>query len=223
VQEGFAHGIWLNINMAEERTWWAGFHEPSMQQSLCAHLKPQMVTYDVGAHIGFYTLPIARMGCQTIAFEADPENVVRLRSHILRNRLVDKIRVVQTAVWSASTPTIDFQRGTPRSQGGVSWEGQRPPLATGPTLRVHATSLEDFVAASNPAPGIIKIDVEGAEAQVLLGAQKIMDDVRPIILVEVHGASEFEAVKQILDHHGYNADWIIPEERYPRHCFAFPS
>jgi FkbM family methyltransferase len=223
VQEGFARGIWLNINLAEERTWWAGTHEPFVQQALCAHLKPNMVAYDVGAHIGFYALPMARVACETIAFEADPENAMRLRSHILRNRLGDKIRVVQSAVWSASAPAIDFQTGTPRSQGGVRWNGQRPPLATGPTRSVIATSLDDFVAAGDPAPNVIKIDVEGAEAQVLLGAESILNNVRPIVLVEVHGASELAAVTQVFEHRCYSVDWVIPKEGYPRHCFAFPS
>ena len=223
VQEGFARGIWLNINLAEERTWWAGTHEPFVQQALCAHLKPNMVAYDVGAHIGFYALPMARVACETIAFEADPENAVRLRSHILRNRLGDKIRVVQSAVWSASTPAIDFQTGAPRSQGGVRWNGQRPPLATGPTRSVIATSLDDFVADGNPAPNLIKIDVEGAEVQVLLGAKSILNNARPIVLVEVHGASEFAAVNQVFERCCYSANWFIPEEGYPRHCFALPS
>jgi FkbM family methyltransferase len=223
VQEGFARRIWLNINLVEERTWWAGTHEPLVQQALCAHLKSNMVAYDVGAHIGFYTLPMARVACETIAFEADPENAVRLRSHILRNRMGDKIRIVQAAVWFASAPTVDFQTGIPRSQGGVNWNGQRPPLATGPTRGVIAISLDDFVAAGNPAPNIIKIDVEGAEAQVLLGAESILDNVRPIVLVEVHGASEFAAVKQVFEHQGYSVDWAIPKEGYPRHCFAFPT
>lgn len=223
VQEGFARGIWLNINLAEERTWWAGTHEPFVQQALCAHLKSNMVAYDVGAYVGFYALPMARVACETIAFEADPENATRLRSHILWNRLGHKIRVVQSGVWSASAPAIDFQTGTPRSQGGVSWDGQRPPLATGPTQNVIATSLDDFVAAGNPAPNIIKIDVEGAEARVLWGAETILSNFRPIVLVEVHGAGEFAAVKRVFEYRCYSLDWIIPKEGYPRHCFAFPS
>ena len=223
VQEGFARGIWLDINLAEERTWWAGTHEPYVQRALSAHLKSNMVAYDVGAHMGFFALPMARVACETIAFEADPENAARLRSHIVRNRLGNKIRVVQSAVWSASTPAIDFQTGTPRSQGGVRSNGLRPPLATGPTQSVIATSLDDFVAAGNPAPNLIKIDVEGAEAQVLFGAKSILNTLRPIIFVEVHGATEFAAVKRVFEHRRYFLDWIIPEEGYPRHCFAFPT
>jgi FkbM family methyltransferase len=223
VQEGFARGIWLNINLAEERTWWAGTHESFVQQILCGHLKSNMVAYDVGAHIGFYALPLARVACHTVAFEPDPTNAERLRSHILRNRLTDRVWVVEAAVWSASTPAIDFQSGTPRSQGGVRANGQRPPLATGPTRAVPAISLDDFVADGNPAPDIIKIDVEGAESQVLLGAETIMNDVRPIVVAEVHSASEFEAVKKLFEHHGYLVDWVVPKEGYPRHCLAVPG
>jgi FkbM family methyltransferase len=131
--------------------------------------------------------------------------------------------VVDAAVWSVSTPAIDFQRGTPRSQGGVSWKGQKPPLATGPIQSVAAISLDDFVAAGNPAPNIIKIDVEGAEAEVLLGAKTIMNSIRPVVLVEVHGANEFSAVKQAFESYSYYADWILPKEGYPRHGLAFPS
>lgn len=222
VQEGFAGGIWLHINLAAERTWWAGSHEPSVQKALLSHLKTHMVAYDVGAYIGFYALPIARITSKAIAFEADAENVARLRCHILRNRLTGKIRVVNAAVWSTSTSAIGFQKGSPRSQGGINWNNQKPPLATGPIQKVPAISLDDFVAAGNPAPNIMKIDVEGAEAQVLLGADTILTNIRPIVLVEVHGVSEFAAVTQVLERHCYSADWAIPKEGYPRHCLALP-
>jgi hypothetical protein len=67
--------------------------------------------------------------------------------------VADKILFAQTSVWTAST--IDFQTGTPRTQGGASWKGQWPPLANGPTQPVTATPLEDFVATGNPAPDVI--------------------------------------------------------------------
>src|SRR5215469_5968283 len=156
VQQGFAKGIWIRIDLSRERSWWAGTHEPAAQDLLRQIIAEDTVFYDVGAHIGFFSLPAARMAARVIAFEPDPENAERLRAHVVRNHLDHRIEVVEAALWSDTTPSITFRTGIPRSQGGVAAENHQPVLAKGSLIQVRATKLDDFVSGGLPAPQIIK-------------------------------------------------------------------
>ncbi len=223
VQDGLANGLWIHIDLANERTWWFGTHEPATQEAFRRVLGPDKVMYDVGAHIGFYTLPAARLGADAIAFEPDPESAARVRTHVDRNGLRDRVRVVEAAVWSSSFPSITFRRGLPRSQGGVSWQDHQPVLAMGEVIEVATVCLDDFVASGGPAPHIIKVDVEGSESEVLKGAINILCNHHPVLIVEVHTVEEHVTVSQILENVGYTARWGMPPEGFPRQCFAMPS
>lgn len=223
VQGGLAGGLWVYINLADERTWWLGTHEPATQAALRQVLCPDSVLYDVGAHIGFYALPAARLGAEVIAFEPDPESAARLRAHVDRNHLRDKVRTVEAAAWSSSCSSITFRRGWPRSQGGVSWRNRQPVLASGEIIEVATVCLDDFVANGGPVPDVIKVDVEGSESEVLKGAANTLRNHHPVLVVEVHTAAECAAVTQILESAAYAARWETPPEGFPRQCFALPS
>jgi FkbM family methyltransferase len=222
VQGGLAGGLWIHIDLANERTWWLGTHEPATQEALRKLLGPDKVMYDVGAHIGFYSLPAARLGTEVIAFEPDPENVARLRAHVDRNGLGKKVLAVEAAAWSSSCPSITFRRGSPRSQGGISWRHHQPVLANGGIIEVASISLDDFVARGGPIPHVIKVDAEGSESEVLKGAANILRNHQPILIAEVHTADEYAAVTQVLQNAAYTALWDIPPEGFPRQCFALP-
>jgi FkbM family methyltransferase len=220
VQQGYARGLWIRIDLASERSWWAGTHEWVVQGVLEQIVTEDTVFYDIGAHIGFFSLPAARKGAEVIAFEADPENATRLRAHADRNQLNDRLDIVEAAVWSDSVLSITFRKGVPCSQGGVAYGKHEPMLATGQTIRVRATTLDEFVSCGGPKPQIIKVDVEGSASEVLKGAVETIGTSRPILIIEVHDYSEYEAVLQFLESLCYDTLWDVPLERFPRHCFA---
>jgi FkbM family methyltransferase len=215
--------LWIYVDLVEEKNWWFGTHEPLTQAALRGVLCSGKVLYDVGAHIGIYALPAARLGAKVIAFEPDPDTAARLRAHVDRNHLGDKVRTVEAAVWSSSRPSITFRRGLPRSQGGIAWRDRQPVLATGGIIEVQAVCLDDFVAGGGPVPHVIKVDVEGSESEVLKGAAETLRDHHPVLIVEVHTASEYAAVTQFLERASYVARWETPPEGFPRQCFAVSS
>src|SRR6516165_6958694 len=221
VQQGFAKGLWIRIDLAWERSWWAGTHEPAAQDILRQIIAADTIFYDVGAHIGFFSLPAARIAARVIAFEPDPENAARLRAHVVRNRLGHKIEVVETALWSDTTPSITFRTGIPRSQGGVAAENRQPVLAKGSLIQVRAKRLDDFASCGVPAPQIIKVDVEGAAVEVLMGALETVRTSRPTLIIEVHTSFEYDGVLHFLEPLSYDVAWSIPPEGFPRQCFAF--
>ena len=223
VQRGFAEDLWIQIDLASERTWWAGSHEPTLQRILQRLIAPGVVFFDVGAHIGFFSLPAARAGARVVALEPDPENAARLRAHVDRNHLEGRIQVVEAALWSRSASTVSFRRGVTRSQGGVAESEYRPVIATGPTIQVASVTLDDLVGGGAPDPAIVKIDVEGTAGQLLAGAIVTVRRCSPLLIVEVHTRQENEALTAFLQPLSYDTLWDIPPQQFPRQCYAFPS
>src|SRR5271170_3898838 len=81
VRKGTGAGLRLSLDPRYEAQYAAGFHETVLLACLAAHLKPGDVLYDVGAHIGYISLVAARLvgpSGKVFAFEADPENAIRI-------------------------------------------------------------------------------------------------------------------------------------------------
>jgi FkbM family methyltransferase len=199
-----------------------------VQNAILAGVRPDAVVYDVGANVGTMALGAALLVGDlglVVAFEGDPENVARLREHSARNGLENRLRVVHAAVWSRTAADgIGFRRGAPsRSQGGVEADGNRPVLGSGEVISVPAVTLDDFVAAGEPPPQLLKIDVEGGEYEVLRGANTLFAKERPLLIAEVHHQGAAEQITAWLTERQYCAQWNIPNEKFPRHLFAWPS
>jgi FkbM family methyltransferase len=227
VEHGLAEGLWMRLGLPEETFLWRGDHEPDVQALLATFLKPGCMAYDVGSYVGFHSLGMARaVGSEgrVFAFEPDSENLIRIREHVARNRLATQIQVVEAAVWCANERPLTYRRGRQaRSQGGVEADGLRPVLASGETILVPSISLDEFIAGGNPAPRLIKIDVEGGEIAVLAGAERLLSVHKPVIICEVHNSAAARWIEDWLPVRGYRMDWMIPPEQFPRRLLAQAS
>jgi FkbM family methyltransferase len=228
IRSGLSQGLWMQLRLPGEALIWRGKHEPEVQNAILAVVRPGAVVYDIGAHLGTMALGAARLVGdlgRVVAFDGDPENIARLREHTARNGLGDRLRVVHAAVWSRTAMGgISFRRGAAvRSQGGVEADGNLPVLASGQIINVAAISLDDFIAASEIPPELVKIDVEGGEYEVLRGGTKLFAKQRPLVIVEVHHRRAAEQIASWLSEYQYCAHWNIPNEQFPRHLFAWPA
>jgi len=148
-------------------------------------LRRHHVCLDVGAYIGYYTLLFARYGAQAVAFEPLPANLRVLRHNVTLNRL-DNASIVDAAVGAeqgtvslAAGPGIDSMASTRRA------EGRRH--------QVRQVDLDSFCSEHGLEPDVVKIDVEGAELEVLRGMQHVLAARRPLLFLEVHTACVAEA------------------------------
>jgi FkbM family methyltransferase len=228
IQAGLSQGMWMQVCLPSDASLWRGEHDAAVQNAISALVRSGAVVYDVGAHVGIMSLGAARLVGdlgRVVAFDGDPENVERLRANAAKNGLEGRLRVVNAAVWSRSTGDgIPFRRGrVGRSHGGVEADGHRPVLGDGEIVSVPAITLDDFIAAGGPPPQLIKIDVEGGEYEVLRGGARLFTTQRPFIIVEVHHQQAAELIVAWLDQHQYCRNWDIPEEKFPRVLFAWPS
>jgi FkbM family methyltransferase len=151
------------------------------------------IVIDIGAHIGLYTIISSkRVGAQgkVVAIEADPENFEMLNSNIKLNQLTNVIPL-NYAVYSKETKIKLY---LPSGESGFTkyntimpnWINTQEKF-----VEVNANTL-DYLLQLNEIRqeevNWIKIDVEGAEFEVLKGATNVLSKSKDIaILMELHG------------------------------------
>jgi len=141
--------------------------------------KPAPRILDCGANIGLASLFFKRQhpGARITAFEADPVIAGLLASNLRDNGAGD-VEVVSAAVWT-SEGHVTFQ-----AEGADS--GTLTPFAAGlggAAVRVPSTRLADRLAAE--PIDLLKLDIEGAEGEVLADCAHHLGNVRAMLL-EIH-------------------------------------
>ena len=182
--ESMPHGAWL------------GQLERAQLDAFLSHIQPGTTVWDVGANVGLYAIPSARAAGAAggvFAFEPVPRNLTYLRRHIALNHL-HNVQVIDAAV-SDRPGEVRMGPGASPSEAAMTDDG--------PWV-VRAVPLDAWrVETNTPAPGLIKIDVEGHEHCVLAGAIETLRRARPVVFLSIHGAAQAEACRAILIREGY--------------------
>ena len=175
---------------------WLGSYEAAKQKKVAQALRPGMTCWDIGANVGFYTLLFAelvRADGKVFAFEPFPENVGLLRRHVAINSY-SNVRIIPSAVGNFDGET-GFVPGPNASMGHITSGGQ---------VRVPCSRLDTLLAAGDiDTPDLIKIDVEGAEADVLRGAGAVLAN-HPVIFLATHGELVHRECLELLAAAGYS-------------------
>jgi FkbM family methyltransferase len=206
VAAGGLAGMQLRLDLRAEKDYWLGTYETDLQTTIKEMVQPGMIAYDVGANIGYISLLLARMvgeeGC-VYAFEPFPENLTRLRANLDLNEEGSKIVVIDSAVVDSTGP-VRFLVGPSGGMGKVNGSVGRKEFSYSDTISVAGISLDDFIyGAGNPAPQAMKIDIEGGEILAFSGMNKVLNEARPLILLELHGREASKIAWETLTSSGY--------------------
>ncbi len=162
-----------------------GLHEPHVVQAICRHLSAGMVACDVGSHLGYMSLVMARQvgpDGRVFAFEPEPRTRQRLCRTLARNDLPQVLVEAEAVAAAPGQGTLVIPANDAM---GCLVDG--PIEATVPAARVEVTSLDAWAARRQPPRvDLIKLDIEGGELEALEGARRLLRDQRPILLCEVH-------------------------------------
>ncbi len=172
----------------------SGDNELPVQQALADHLRARSVFYDIGANVGFLTVLGARLvGPQGMvyAFEPVPSNAAYVRRNVQANGFT-QVQVIEKAVSNCSG--VGELNLAKYSGGAALASVDAPPDAAG-TLQVDVVTIDELVEHHGlKPPAVVKIDVEGAEFEVLEGMEATAKRHRPVIVVEVD-AAEAESLR----------------------------
>jgi len=145
--------------------------------------------FDIGAYIGLYALTASRIVATGAvhAFESDPRSAARLAHAIERNNLRN-VHLSRSAVGERSGELQFVLRDFPPTsslQGSYSLPAL--PGEEGDTISVPMCTLDEYCAAESiDRICLVKIDVEGAELQVLRGAAGAIREYSPELMIEIH-------------------------------------
>lgn len=179
--------LWLARNDAMGRVIFLRTFEQEEQRLAGTLLEPGMTVFDLGAHHGLYTLLASKkVGAsgRVVAFEPSPRELSRLRLHLRLNRC-HNVRIEPVALGSQEgTAELFVPLGI-----HTGFNSLRPPKVKEPVRRVTVpmTTLDSYVRQQGIA-GIdfIKMDVEGAELEVLKGGASLLGgERRPIVMCEM--------------------------------------
>jgi FkbM family methyltransferase len=189
--------------------------EEPVQQVLQALLRPGNVFYDIGGNVGFFTLLGARLVGSTgavYAFEPVPGNAVAIQRNASLNRATH-VTVIQVAL---SDESGSRRLLLAEHAGGAVLEsvGSPPPDVAG-SIEVEAWPLDRLATERQLArPDVVKIDVEGAELNVLRGMQGMLRGDRPAIVLELDSAdrsrceAKIDECRAFLDPFGYRFETL---------------
>lgn len=215
----------MKIDWHVHRSYIYGTWEPDVVQTISSSVSRDMITLDIGSHIGFYTLLMAKIvgpKGTVYAFEPLPVNFRILEDNVRMNHL-DNVRIFPKAVSDGSgtaTLLLDDDHELPGKSSLTyrSSQGER-------LLEVETVTIDEFMSSEQLSVNFIKIDVEGAEELVLKGALETIQQHRPILLIELHEMSHHgknHPVIHRLQSLNYHIQWL-DENVLTAHILAHPT
>lgn len=181
-------------------TWEQDYFEACRRMFLS--IQPQVV-WDVGANVGIWTLFFAESFASVstvVAYEPDQVNLRMLERNVAINALPHRVQVRPVAL-SAKTGSADFQVDAMTGSTGslelndafiTRYYGRQTSRTT-----VAITTVDQELADGVPPPDFLKIDVEGHEADLFRGAQRLLTVIRPVMIVEFTGVRCGQAVDEL--------------------------
>jgi FkbM family methyltransferase len=159
------HTFWMNLDLAGD------------------------VVYDIGAFHGLLSLFFAKKARQVISYEPNTRNHARLISNLQLNN-VKNVHVRKVGLGSKTESATMVV--SPIMPGGASVESETVTgllkLTDAVSENISIVTLDDDMREmSLPKPDFIKVDVEGQELEVLLGARNCLVTYKPRLFLEMHG------------------------------------
>ena len=202
------------------------------EEDIIEHFTPKEgdIVVDIGAHMGRYTIIGAkRVGAQgkVVAIEAHPGNFEMLNRNIKLNQLTNVIPL-NYAVYSKETKIKLY---LPDEESGYTMHHsimsnyvftKYKDKTEDKFVEVSANTLDYFLQLEGITDvNWIKIDVEGAEFEVLKGAHNVLSNSKNIsLLIEVHGKNTYEPIIESLRSYNFKIDFEKTYENGEKHIIA---
>jgi FkbM family methyltransferase len=198
ILRGPGHGLKWIVG-SYNHSCWLGWYEFEKQVIAEKCLRAGDVVYDLGAHVGYMTLIFSRLvgesGC-VVAFEPLEANYRLLEKHLALNKITN-VKLVKGGVGSR-TEVAQFRTGADSSTGSVDPLGNQ---------QVQLYSLIDHITTNNlPKPNLVKMDIEGAEEQVVPDLLEFLRRSDARLLLSTHGDLITSKLTGLLSTEGFRVE-----------------
>jgi FkbM family methyltransferase len=161
-------------------------------------VRPGMTVVDVGANVGQMTLEMAQLvgpAGRVVAIEPGPGNLEVLRRHVDGNGFGGRVTVIAAACCAHHRGKMELEMPAANpDEIGSGFQLRGIGIAANPLnlgrphtrLEVDTVSLDGLAAEMGLRPGVLKIDVEGAELEVVKGGRTILREARPEVSIGFH-------------------------------------
>ncbi|MEN8182084.1 MAG: FkbM family methyltransferase [Myxococcota bacterium] len=165
----------------------------NVYQNEAVQVSPGDVVFDVGGHLGTFTQAALGAGAaRVVVLEPEPVNAHCLQKTFAEEIAAQRVVMVDAAAWD-HPGTLRFGK-PPKENSGMGRVDETGELV------VRAVTL-DAIAAELDLDRVdfVKMDIEGAEPQALLGARAVLRRFKPkLALAAYHGDHEFEDVASVI-------------------------
>jgi FkbM family methyltransferase len=166
--------------------------------------KPHDVVLDIGANTGIFSLKQAQRGALVYAFEPNPEPYSRLVRNVKENPVAGHVAAFREALGSRPGQAI-LKTSSSTVLTKVQFDGGGD---------VKVASLNEMIPALGiEAVQLIKLDVEGAEADILAGGVQVLNRVERIVM-EYHGPERLTQVRTIMEGAGFKEAYSDDQYAY---------
>jgi FkbM family methyltransferase len=196
-------------------------------------LQANDVTYDIGASIGLNAI-LTALACpqgKVVAFEPEPLIRQRFEANIALNA-IDNLQVLPYALTKENGQLSLYTGGT--DTVSPSLHGANVKQLELETITVTARTIDSLIEEDKIAvPDVLKIDIEGAEYDALLGAEKLFrgdfGKAPRLLFIEVHPeflpqyGGSVELMEAFLERHAYEKIWELNRNHQIHHLYRSKS
>ena len=166
----------------QQQIFWYGYYEKEAVITWEAFITAGSNVMDIGANIGYYSVVAASKGAQVYSFEPATKTANAFKENILLNKFKN-VHFFQVAL-SSHNKQQNLYLSQPDNSGMTSLAA--PEDFSGLIEMVNTLTLDEWFALHNPTSvDCIKIDVEGAEMEVLKGASGVLEKYQPVVFIEI--------------------------------------
>ena len=182
-----------------------GDHESEIIDTMQSVVNDEAVFYDIGAHYGWFSLAWLSLGGNHVeAFEPSIANSNIIKKTLDSNSLNDMVRLHNFALGEKSEKGVLELYPGDSSRNFISKEEAEKQSNS---ENIDVKSIDDiYDDLSLKNPDLIKIDVEGFEKEVLLGAKNLLRNKKPKLIIEIHDVLNGLFAADFLSNLGYEME-----------------
>ncbi len=195
-----------------------GYYEQQIDRLIKRLVRAGDTVFDVGANVGSHTLIMRKCvgnAGHVIAVEPNPRIYSRLNENVVMNRFADNVTLLQMALSHTSGTGRLFLPPSDYPNQGISSLHKRPELEGDVVVPLHR--FDDVVYEQECSRvDFVKIDTEGHDYEVLLGAEGSIAEYHPYLLFEydehewAQVGSDFAACANLLHKEHYTLYILEP-------------